>query len=47
MLLRRYHDAEDTGPEPDTPPADEDQADDAPPPTRAAGRSAAQSKKGD
>lgn len=47
MMLRRYHEGEEPGPEPDAPPNDnEDQdADSAPPPTRATGRSAARSRK--
>lgn len=49
MLLRRHHKGEEPGPEPDAPPTnDEDQeqdADSAPPPTRATGRSASRAKK--
>lgn len=53
MMLRRYHQGEEPGPEPDAPPEHaEDQepdpgpqeADSAPPPTRATGRSAARRK---
>ncbi|MGI5444141.1 hypothetical protein ACQEVM_38525 [Streptomyces sp. CA-243310] len=49
MLLRRYHQGEEPGPEPDAPPNDdehqEQEADSAPPPTRATGRSAARKVK--
>ncbi|MET9468492.1 hypothetical protein ABZY44_27635 [Streptomyces sp. NPDC006544] len=47
MMLRRYHQGEEPGPEPDAPPNDDEhqEADDAPPPAKATGRSAARSKK--